>query len=480
MKIPRVLIAAPKSGSGKTLITCALLGALKNRQKNVMAYKCGPDYIDPMFHRNVQRIECENIDSFFLGADKTEEFFVKTSKGHDIAVIEGVMGLFDGQNVENEKGSAYEIAVLTKTPIILVIDAHGMSRSMLPLIKGFLDFDREKMIKGIILNRITPAFFGMIKPVIEKELNVPVAGYFPKRADLAFESRHLGLKLPNEIKQLEESLDMAASQFEESCGLDMIIRTAEEAKELRDDFEEAGEQEDNFKETKARAGEFNEVKYPHRYSPDLTLAVARDEAFCFYYGANIRMFEEMGVKIKYFSPIHDEKISKEADGLLLGGGYPEVYLKELSENISMRNSIKEAIEDGIPSLAECGGFMYLHENILGSDGVKYKMAQVIKADAQYKGKLVRFGYVNITEKEPVFLEKGSCIRAHEFHYYDSSDNGNDCIAVKPGSGRSWSCIHEGTNHFWGFPHLYYPSNPDFVIRFAEAMEKRKKSRYTSG
>ncbi len=459
MKIPRVLVAAPKSGSGKTLLTCALLGALKNMRKNVMAYKCGPDYIDPMFHRNVQKLECENIDSFFLGEDKTEGFFVKTAKNHDIAVIEGVMGLFDGQSVENEKGSAYEIACLTKTPIILIIDTHGMSRSMLPLIKGFLDFDREKLIKGIILNRITPSFYGMIKPVLEKELSVPVLGYYPKREDLVIESRHLGLKLPNETAQMEERLEKAARQFEETCDLSHIIRIAKAAEELKEDFEEK-----------------KNVVCPES---NLTLAVARDEAFCFYYDANIRMFEEMGVKIRYFSPLHDERIPGDADGLLLGGGYPELYLKGLRDNISMRDSVKKAIEDGLPSLTECGGFMYLHENILASDGAKYEMAGVIKADVENRGKLVRFGYINITEKEPVFLKKESCIRAHEFHYYDSSDNGDSCVAKKPASDRHWNCIHEGDDHFWGFPHLYYPSNPDFVINFIKVMEKRKKSRYTA-
>ena len=452
MKKPRVLLAAPKSGSGKTLITCALLGALKKKGFHPAAFKCGPDYIDPMFHRTVLKVPSENLDTFFSGED-TKRLFAEAAKDADIAVMEGVMGLFDGLGGTQEEGSAYHLAKMTKTPVILVVDVHGMGLSMVPLIRGFLDYDTEGLIKGVILNRMTASFLETMRPMLEKELRVPVIGFFPSRKDIHLESRHLGLMLPGEIADLETQLDAAADQFLETAGFDALLQIADGAEEIED----------------APVSDLDDR------NAELTLAVARDEAFCFYYGANMRTFEKKGVKIKYFSPLHDAILPEDADGILLGGGYPELYVKELGANESMKTSIREAIEKGIPSLAECGGFLYLHENLEDTDGNSAPMVGLIKGMAGNTGKLVRFGYVEISEKQSCFLKEGSKIKAHEFHYYDSPDNGCDCVAVKPVTGKSWECIHEGADHFWGFPHLYYPSCEEFADHFVEAMRLHKAS-----
>ena len=207
------------------------------------------------------------------------------------------------------------------------------------------------------------------------------------------------------------------------------------------------------------------------------IAVAKDEAFCFYYRDNLRMLEHYGAELVFFSPLHDEKLPENIHGLLLGGGYPELYAKQLEENESMRKSIKEALEQQLPSLAECGGFMYLHDTLTDRDGTTYQMAGVIPAECQYMGKLVRFGYVEVqlpqglTEKGTAERPEPEKIKAHEFHYFDSTANGEDCIATKPVTGRSWKCIHVSDDHFWGFPHLYYPSDPKFVKWFLERTEK---------
>ena len=452
MKKPRVLLAAPKSGSGKTLITCALLGALKKKGARPAAFKCGPDYIDPMFHRTVLKVPSENLDTFFSGED-TKRLFAEAARDADIAVMEGVMGLFDGLGGTQEEGSAYHLAKMTKTPVILVVDVHGMGLSMIPLIKGFLDYDTEGLIRGVILNRMTASFLETMRPMLEKELRVPVIGFFPSRKDIHLESRHLGLMLPGEIEDLETQLDAAADQFLETAGFDALLQIADGAEEIED----------------APVSDLDDR------NAELTLAVARDEAFCFYYGANMRTFEKKGVKIKYFSPLHDAILPEDADGILLGGGYPELYVKELGTNESMKTSIREAIEKGIPSLAECGGFLYLHENLEDTDGNSAPMVGLIKGMAGNTGKLVRFGYVEISEKQSCFLKEGSKIKAHEFHYYDSPDNGCDCVAVKPVTGKSWECIHEGADHFWGFPHLYYPSCEEFADHFVEAMRLHKAS-----
>ena len=207
------------------------------------------------------------------------------------------------------------------------------------------------------------------------------------------------------------------------------------------------------------------------------IAVAKDEAFCFYYRDNLRMLEHYGAELVFFSPLHDEKLPENIHGLLLGGGYPELYAKQLAENESMRKSIKEALEQHLPSLAECGGFMYLHETLTDKDGKNFPMVGVIPAECQYTGKLVRFGYVEVqlpqglTEKGTAERPEPEKIKAHEFHYFDSTANGEDCIATKPVTGRSWKCIHASDDHFWGFPHLYYPSDPKFVKWFLERAEK---------
>ena len=204
----------------------------------------------------------------------------------------------------------------------------------------------------------------------------------------------------------------------------------------------------------------------------LVVAVAKDEAFCFYYKDNLRMLQEEGAKIVYFSPLHETKLPDGTQGILLGGGYPENYAKQLSENESMKASIKKAIENKIPCIAECGGFLYLHKKMRGIDNVVYEMAGGIDAECFYTGKLVRFGYVEVTSQKDCFLSENETIKGHEFHYYDSTDNGKCAIARKPSGKRSWECIHANQTLFAGFPHLYYPSNPMFVKRFLEQIRER--------
>ena len=454
MSIPRIMIAAPKSGSGKTLITCALLGALKKRNIDVVSCKCGPDYIDPMFHRTVLGVPSENLDTYFTGEDKTRQIFASFSKGHDMAVMEGVMGLYDGVGGIEEAGSSYHLAKVTKTPVILVVDAHGMGRSVLSVISGFKYYDKDNLIKGIILNRISKSFYENIKEITEKETGIKLLGFFENNNDFYVPERHLGLTLPAEIEDIRSKISHCASLFEETVDVDKIIEIS-----------------------KCMEGENPVVNKDKIYKAEerLNLAVARDEAFCFYYDANIRILEKMGVVIKYFSPIHDGNLPEDIDGILLGGGYPELYAYELSKNVSMLEDIKFAINNDIPSLAECGGFMYLHKTLKDENGNSYNMAGVIDKDIFYAGKLVRFGYIEMLDKKEVFLKKGSLIRGHEFHYYNSTDNGTDVKAVKPVTEKSWECCYTEGNHWWGFPHLYYPSCEEFAEAFVEKMKAYRHS-----
>ena len=461
MKLDRVMIAAPKSGSGKTTITCAILQTLKDMGKQVVSYKCGPDYIDPMFHQRVIGIPSKNLDTFFTGENDTRKLLLKNRTGEEIAVIEGVMGLYDGLGGVREEGSSYHLAKVTKTPIILVVDAKGMGRSVIPLIAGFLAYDTEHLIRGVILNRMSKSYYEIIKPLIEAELQIRVLGYLAERQQLQIQSRHLGLHLPGEIKEIQRQLEVAAEELQKSVSIETIIQIAASAETI--EIEKITETTEKITATEL-------ITKP-------LIAVARDEAFCFYYEDNLLLLKEYGADIAYFSPLHDKELPEGSSGLLLGGGYPELYAKELEENTAMRKEIKAAVESGMPVVAECGGFLYLHTAIRDRDGHPYQMAGVLPAACQDTKKLVRFGYIELEEKESNFLEVGTRIKGHEFHYFDSEKNGEDCIAIKPVTGRTYPCVIEKENVWMGFPHLYYPSNPSFADHFVKKAEQYLGGKY---
>lgn len=470
MWLNRVMIAAPKSGSGKTTITCALLQALKDAGKQVVAYKCGPDYIDPMFHQKVIDIPAKNLDTFFTGEEETKTLFLKNRKAEEFAVLEGVMGLFDGLGGIREEGSSYHLAKVTKTPIILVVDAKGMGRSIIPLISGFLSYDTEHLIKGVILNRMSKAYYEIMKALIEEELAIQVLGYFPEDKDIKIESRHLGLLMPNDLSDVKEQLQKAAEGLQRTVSLEKIIQLAEEAEALGD-REGSVEKTENLWAKRKHGREcvsvIDKAEFP-------VLAVARDEAFCFYYEDNLCLLQECGARIEYFSPMYDTKLPEGCSGILLGGGYPELFGEALSSNTQMLSAIRKAIADGMPVVAECGGFMYLHSSIEDKEGKRYNMVGTIPAACHYTGKLVRFGYMELSEKQSTFLPEGERIKGHEFHYFDSEENGSDCVATKPTTGRSYVCIHSDKNCWMGFPHLYYPSNPAFAGNFVEKVKAYKE------
>lgn len=458
MKLKRIMIAAPGSGSGKTMITCALLKALKNRGKQVVSYKCGPDYIDPMFHEQVIGIPSKNLDTYFTGEDMTRELFLKNRTEEDFVVMEGVMGLFDGVGGVREEGSSYHLAKVTETPIVLVIDAKGMGRSVIPMLAGFLAYDKEHLIQGVILNRMSKSYYEIIKPLIEDELSIKVLGYFPDRKDIRIESRHLGLVMPNESDDIQKQLQVASEEIEKTVDVEAIKHIAKHANELLITHKRVNVD-----------GCFDDKE-----SGRPLIAVAKDEAFCFYYEDNLLMLQEYGAEIKYFSPLHDTKLPGDCNALLIGGGYPELYARKLSQNVSMRAVIKQAFDAGMPIVAECGGFMYLHDAMTDKDGISHAMVGIIPATCSYKGKLVRFGYVQIREKKNCFLPQGQLIKGHEFHYFDSSNNGESCSAIKPVTGREYSCVIEGESSWMGFPHLYYPSNPHFAESFVKKAAEYQK------
>lgn len=446
IRLPRVMLAAPSSGGGKTTAMCALLKALEMRGVEVSACKCGPDYIDPMFHRKVMGVPSVNLDLFFSDAETVKYLMAKNARNSNITVIEGVMGYYDGMRMSGAEASSYDIARQTDTPVILVMPCRGAAYTLAAIIRGIAEFKSDSNIQGIILNNISEMTYKALKGIIEKETGIRVAGFLPRLDNLEFKSRHLGLVTPQDTEGVDKILECLGKTAIKTLDLDLIFKIAAEAPDIE-----------------AIRPEIKEIAH------GIKIGIAYDKAFCFYYSENIELLEEMGCEIKYFSPINDAEFPEEVDGLILGGGYPELYAKELSGNISMLDSVRKAIRNGIPCIVECGGFMYLHEYFEDNDKNEYRGVGIIEGKAFKTDKLVRFGYIDITANEnSVLLNKGENIRGHEFHYWDSTDNGCACNAVKPSGTRSWKCVHSAEGLFAGFPHVYFYSNQKAAANFINA------------
>ena len=469
---PRIMLAAPKSGSGKTLLTCGLLEVLRRRGLNPIACKCGPDYIDPMFHRYVLGIPGRNLDSFFLPAEGVRKVLVDAVREEQagIAVLEGVMGYYDGLGGTETSASSWEIAEITDTPAILVLDCKGASLSAAAMASGFLHFRKNSHIAGVILNRVSSMYYERLAAAVEEASGLPVLGYLPESEEYRMESRHLGLFLPGEIDRLRERIGRLADQMEKSIAVDRVLEVAGMLPlRIENKEKEKAENESMEAESIAKFPACQEQKVTSR----VRIGVARDEAFCFYYQENFRLLEQMGAELVYFSPLRDKKIPDRVDGLLFGGGYPENYARELAKNAAMRESIRRSIAAGMPFLAECGGFLYLHRTLEGSDGKHWEMAGVYPFDAYRTNRLRRFGYVRL------LTSSGQEIHGHEFHYWESEDPGTDWEAVKPTGNRSWRCIHEKGGQIGGFPHLYYASCPDFLRKWLDECAKGSQQKYTN-
>lgn len=462
MRQPRFLLSAGASGSGKTMITCGILAALRKRGKRVSSFKCGPDYIDPMFHSRVLKAKSRNLDTFFTDRETTRYLFAQGAEGTDISVMEGVMGYYDGLGGISTKASASDLADVTDTPVVLIVNTKGMSLSVAAYIKGFLEYEAHPHIKGVIFNQMSPMLYPRMKKVVEEQLNVRVYGYVPVLKDLTLDSRHLGLVLPEEVEDLEKKFSLLADTLEQTLDLDGLISLAEEAPEIEN---QCPENIENYLKSQ-EAQKIREEKP--------VIAVAKDEAFCFIYEDNLKLLRELGAELVPFSPLHDKKLPEGTKGLLLYGGYPELYAKELEENAPMRQEIQDVLNQGMPCLAECGGFMYLHETIEDLKGNAYQGTGNISGRAFYTGKLTRFGYVELSARKEGVLGAGKTpIRAHEFHYFDSTSCGGDFVAKKPGSSRNWNCIHGTGKSLWGFPHLYYHACPQVAEGFLKACLERE-------
>lgn len=444
--LPRILLAGTSSGCGKTTVTCAIAQALVNRKLKVGAFKCGPDYIDPMFHSKIIGAKSANLDLFFFQENTLRYLLAKNGADRDISIIEGVMGFYDGIGLTTQ-GSTYGLSQATQSPVVLVAGAKGASLSVLATIRGFLDFCPDNRICGIILNQCTPMTYQTLAGEIRTRFRGQIRplGFLPALPQCSLESRHLGLVTADEVQDLREKLKTLSVQAEQTIDLDGLLALAGQAPPIS--------------------------CQPVLFSPNsqsVRIGVARDRAFCFYYGDSLDALKELGAELVPFSPLSDRVLPENLHGLYLGGGYPELYAQALSENTSMRASVRAALEAGLPCIAECGGFMYLSEGI-GA----YPMVGFLPGQSFDAGKLTRFGYVRLRANSDTMLCKaGEEIPAHEFHRWDSTDPGCAFTALKP-SGKSWPCVHATEHLYAGYPHFHFYANPDFAVNFYTACLKEK-------
>ena len=440
--IPRVVLAGTNSGCGKTTVSCAILQSLVNRGLKVGAFKCGPDYIDPMFHSRIIGAKSSNLDLHFFSENTLKFLLAKNAADRDVSIMEGVMGFYDGMGLTSTRASTYEVAKVTRSPVILVVNAKGASLSILAAIQGFLNFYPENHIQGIILNQCTEMTYHVLKKDIEERFSIRSFGYLPKLADCALESRHLGLVTAAEITDLKEKLQILAQQAEKTIDLEGILALAKQALPVT----------------------YEQILLPK--GKPVRIAVARDKAFCFYYEDSLEVLKEMGAELVTFSPLHDNTLPEKIHGLYLGGGYPELYAEKLSANLTMRQSIAAKLKQGTPCIAECGGFMYLTQAI-----GDFSMTGSLEGSCFNTGKLTRFGYVTLKAKQDNLLcRAGEKIAAHEFHHWDCTVSGN-CFTATKANGRNWDCGIATDTLYAGYPHFHFYSNLAFAENFYKACMK---------
>lgn len=448
LKIPRLLIAGTASGTGKTTVTCALLRTLISRGLKVAALKCGPDYIDPMFHSKVIGAKSGNLDIFLNGEEGVKFLLAKNGEDRDISILEGVMGYYDGLSFDSSEASSYHVARLTNTPAILVVNIRGMGRSLRAVLKGFFE-ESKGTLKGVIFDSCSEAMYPWYRALAE-ELSIKAYGFLPTLPQAFLESRHLGLVTARELPDLNEKLDILGEEAKKSLDLEGLMDLASSAPVL------------NFRDLR----EGVERLFPVR------VGIALDRAFCFYYEDELDLFKAFGAELIFFSPLKDNALPKDLDGLILPGGYPEEYIRILSENIAMRKSICEAIFLGLPTLAECGGFMYLLEEMAGKDGVSYPMVGALPGTSFMTRHLTRFGYKTIIARvDNLLCKKGDRLPCHEFHYSDSTNNGEDFSCEKNGSLQRM--IHATETFFAGYPHFNLSASPENVAHFLNKCMKYK-------
>ena len=439
------MLSALHSGAGKTVFTCALLAALKRRGLAVRAFKCGPDYIDPMFHTRVLGVPSRNLDLFLQGPAGVR----RTLRGvsGDVALLEGAMGFYDGV-AGTEEASAWAISRETNTPAVLVLRPKGAGITLAAQVRGLMDFRPDSRLAGLVLTDCGERLADYLRPLLERETGLPVLGRLPPMAAAAWESRHLGLYTAGEVRNLTARLEELARTLEETADVDGLLALAAEDTVYENRAEQAPE-------------------------PVCRIAVARDAAFCFSYEENFDRLRQAGAELVWFSPLRDRALPHRVDGLYLTGGYPELYARALSENRTMGESVAAAVGNGLPTVAECGGFLYLQRTLEGEDGEVWPMCGALPGAGVKTGRLQRFGYHWLcADSDSLLFRRGERVPVHEFHYWDCTENGADLRSEKP-DGRRWRCGRVSDVLYAAFPHLHFGGEIPLAERFVAACVRGK-------
>ena len=473
MEYPRLVIAGTHSGSGKTTLSLALMALLARQGHDVRPFKVGPDYIDPAFHQAAAGRVSRNLDAWLLPEETLRDLFCRHAAGGDIALVEGVMGLYDGLGASARCSTAHTAALL-EAPVLLVIDAGGSALSAAALVSGFASFSPHAgpdgagvRLAGVICNRVSgPAHYALLKQGIEEHTGIPCLGWFAKNGLPALPHRHLGLVPAQEREGLQEYLARLADLAQESLDLPGLLAAAKQAPPLR---------------------ALTVTPEPRHVAtlrqPRVRIGVARDTAFSFYYQDNLEMLETLGADLFFFSPLRDRQIPSNLDGLYLGGGFPEVFAEALEANASFRYSLKNALERGLPAFAECGGMLYLcaalHSTPPGASEPRcFAMSGFFPLEAEMTARLQPFGYATATLLEDCLLGRaGDAFPAHEFHYSRLRESGggttehggsSPCIRMDKPGGRSWLGGLRRKNVLAIYPHMHFHGCPRAARSFIEA------------
>ncbi len=461
MNRPRVIIAGTQSGVGKTSISLSLMAGLKASGHRVQAFKVGPDYIDPSYHAVATGYPSYNLDSWLLEKETLAWLFQTKSETADISIIEGVMGLYDGFGSKEDTGSTAQIAKMLKAPVILVVDAKSIARSIAAMVKGYQTFDPEIQIKGVILNKVgSQRHSDLLKESIEHYTGIPVLGAILRDKKIQIPERHLGLTTASENVELKDCLDALADT---SNGIDMqeILKIAKDALLL----EPAPEPH----LSKAEA-----------YKP-MRIGIALDRAFSFYYQSNLDLLQEMSVTLVPFSPLIDERLPEDLSALYFGGGFPEIYATKLEENHILKDQIRTCIVDGMPVYAECGGLMYLSESIEKQDGSSFAMVGAVPGKIKMTERLQNFGYKEGQMIGNTILgEKKSLVRGHEFHYsqrlleQDTPETNSYELEDRKSSKKQMEGYSRGSL-LASYLHLNFLTNPKWAVSFVDAANRYRNA-----
>jgi cobyrinic acid a,c-diamide synthase len=452
LKIPRIVIGGTHSGVGKTSVAIGIMGALARKGRRVQGFKIGPDFLDTSFHTAVTGRPSRNLDSWMIPKKTIPSVFASGCRGADIAVIEGVMGVFDGLDGKSELASTSEVARLLKAPVLLVIDAYGLAGSAAAVVLGYKSLDPRLQLGGVILNRVAgDAHAEMCREAITRHSRVPVLGAVPVSQDIKLPERHLGLVHAAEMDN-KRVLNAIIDTVESHIDLDRVEALAESAQPIPIHQEKHHRQENESEKN--------------------VIAIARDRAFNFYYQENIDRLSEAGAQLKFFSPLTDDGIPENATGLYIGGGYPEVFASDLSSNHAMIGSISKSAEDGMPLYAECGGLMYLTKSIQDLDGTEHKTVGLLDAKTCMVKRLTLSYTLAKSTRSNILTRRGSIVKGHEFHFSTIKEIPEDAefaYKMKRGTGvrdgqDGWTCY----NTLASYMHMNFASDAHMAERFVES------------